>query len=74
MAYKKSNGCPYFAPRNKGCSHRTNNQKFSIWSKKSRCPYNNPRKCRLFIEWLEIKESITRLAKNRFKEYSNEGL
>ena len=60
--------CPYKDKKN--CVHRYGKNQHS---KTKDCIYKNQTKCHLYIEWLELKKSCSRMANNRYGAY-NEGI
>ena len=62
--------CPYKSSFRKICVHKAGKTKIS---KKRRCSYKKPQNCPLYRDWLEIKLSCSRLAKNGYNDY-NEGI
>ena len=62
--------CPYKSKYSRFCDHKQGRKQKT---KKKICPYKNQAKCPLYIEWLEIKKSCSRMAKNGYGDY-NEGI
>jgi len=66
---KKINGCPYLSSSSGQCTHKACK---GIRNGKRYCGYKFPHNCKLFMEWITIKESITRMAKNGLDQHPEE--
>ena len=50
----KIHGCPYLAATNK-CVHKSPIKRLS--GKKRRCGHKNPEDCKMYLEWIEIRNT-----------------
>lgn len=66
MVYRKLNGCPYLDCRLNRCTHKSNDI--------SHCPFNNPDKCKQFVEWQEEREKLLRAAEAANKAILDGGM
>jgi len=61
--------CPYHEKRIKACTHKDHQDNHRFNKNKPKCSHKNPEDCDLYIEWLELKKSCARLAKNKPEDY-----
>ena len=65
----KTNGCIFFEARTQTCTHKHNHSKDFTNKNRKRCRYKDITKCPYYMDWLEMKESIARMAKNNQEDY-----